>query len=189
MFLEVRLLSRGGQGGVSAAKILAQAAAYQNFEVQAIPKYGAERKGAPLFVDVRLSDKPIRRHAPVVLTDADHFIILEPTLLNKLPKSFPKEVLLVINNHEIPENLPENTKTGIVDAYTIAKETGLIRSGTLLVSTVMLGAWVKATGLVTLENLEKAITKMFKGELAKQNIEAVRKAYDQFNFVEKELTH
>ena len=147
-FYEIRLFSRGGQGGVSTAKLLALAGSYSGWESQAIPKYGAERKGAPLFVDVRLADKPIRRHAPVVLEDADHFIVFEPTLIDKIPKEYTKDVIIIVNTSEIPQEIPTRAKLGIVNAYKIADETGLIRSGTRLVSSTMLGAWTKATNMI-----------------------------------------
>ena len=188
-FKEIRLFSRGGQGGVSAAKLLAYAGSLEGYESQAIPKYGAERKGAPLYVDVRLADKPIRRHAPVVLEDADHFIVFEPTLIDKIPKEYTKEVIIIVNTSITPSEIPKNAKLGIVDAYKIADETGLIRSGTRLVSSTMLGAWVKATNMISLENIEKAVKKMFSGTLADQNIKAIKVAYEQFEFVGKELVH
>ncbi|MFW9927854.1 MAG: 2-oxoacid:acceptor oxidoreductase family protein [Candidatus Thorarchaeota archaeon] len=188
-FYEIRLFSRGGQGGVTAAKLLALAGSYNGYETQAIPKYGAERKGAPLFVDVRLADGPIRRHAPVVLSEADHFIVLEPTLIEKLPKVFTKNVIIVVNTDKAPEEIPVNTKLGIVDAYGIADTTGLVKSGTRLVSSIMLGAWMKATEMIKMENTEKAVRKMYSGKMADQNIKAIKLAYDQFRFIESALVH
>jgi len=185
MYKEIRIFSRGGQGGVTGAKLLALAASLQNFEVQAIPKYGSERKGAPIFVDVRISDRVIKTHSPV--TEADHMIVLEPSLIHKLPNP-SKDVLLIVNSKEIEDfstKKPEMT-IGIVDAYTIAKEENLVKSGTAIVSTIMLGAWCKATNeFITLENIEKAIFNMFEGKLAEQNIRAIRKAFQEFKLVQQ----
>jgi len=183
-FLEIRFFSRGGQGGVSAAELLAFAGMLQGFETQAIPKYGAERKGAPLFADLRLSNGPIRRHAPVVMSDADQFIILEETLLEKLPSRFTRPVIVIVNTSTPPSDYrPINAHIGYVDAYKIADETNLIKSGTRLVSSIMLGAWSKATSTISLENIEKAIVKKFSGATAEQNLKAVRLAFDRFQFV------
>ena len=57
-------ISRGGSGGVTGAKILAEAAMYEGLDSQAIPKYGAERRGARVEAYVRFDDKPIRIHSP-----------------------------------------------------------------------------------------------------------------------------
>ena len=161
VFKEIRFFSRGGQGGVTGAKILAYAGMLEGYEVQAIPKYGAERKGAPITVDVRISNQSIRRHSPV--TDPDHIIVLEPTLLEKLPHTLKDDCVIIINTAEPPKMAyQENMKIAIVDAYQIADITGLVKSGTKLVSTIMLGANIKAIReLVSLDGIEKSINKTF----------------------------
>lgn len=188
---EIRIFSRGGQGGVTAAKLLAYAGSLEGHEVQAIPKYGSERKGAPIFADVRISDRPIRSHSPIGNT-AHHYVVLEPTLIEKLPTGLREDVIIIANATELTENQQNhlNRKTGIVDAYKIAGETNLIRSGTKLVSTIMLGAWCKATNeLIKLSSLEKAVSIMFSGDLAEQNIKAIQMAYKNFKFITMELSH
>ena len=56
---EFRFYSRGGQGAVTAAKILTNAAIIEGKFAQAIPSYGQERKGAPIHTYGRISDEPI----------------------------------------------------------------------------------------------------------------------------------
>ena len=46
---EFKFYSRGGQGAVTAAKILINAAIIEGKFGQAIPSYGQERKGAPVY--------------------------------------------------------------------------------------------------------------------------------------------
>ena len=62
---EIAILSRGGQGGVTLGKVLAYTATYDGFYTTAIPKYGAERRGAPISTSVRIFEKPVRRHAQI----------------------------------------------------------------------------------------------------------------------------
>ena len=181
MLKEIRLFSRGGQGGVTGAKLLAYAASLQGYEVQAIPKYGAERKGAPIFVDVRISDKHIKTHSPVGGL-ADQYIILEPSLLDQLPP-IREDALLIVNSSKSPvyDKRGKDTVIGYVDAYKISEEEKLIKSGTAIVSTIMLGAYCKATkDFIKLENLEAAIKKSFKQEMANKNLKAVKKAYESY---------
>ena len=188
MYKEIRFYSRGGQGGVTGAKLLAYAGSLEGFEVQAIPKYGAERKGAPLFVDVRLSDKPIKTHSPVGNL-ADQFIILEPSLISKMPK-IRDDALIVLNSKVLPANASEvSPKIGIVDAYKIAEEEHLIKSGTPLVSTIMIGAWCKATDeLISLKSIQKTIEKYFSGQTLVNNTNGIKRAYKEFKFLtEQEL--
>ena len=56
---EFKFYSRGGQGAVTAAKILINAAIIEGKFGQAIPSYGQERKGAPVYTYARIADDPI----------------------------------------------------------------------------------------------------------------------------------
>ena len=49
----IRMHGRGGQGIKTASQILSSAFFAAGFEVQDAPRYGAERRGAPLFAVVR----------------------------------------------------------------------------------------------------------------------------------------
>ncbi len=51
----IRFHGRGGQGMKTAGRILGSAFFAEGFEVQDAPRYGAERRGAPLFAYVRAS--------------------------------------------------------------------------------------------------------------------------------------
>ncbi|MFW9903042.1 MAG: 2-oxoacid:acceptor oxidoreductase family protein [Candidatus Thorarchaeota archaeon] len=187
MMTEIRILSRGGQGGVTAAKVLAYSGHLGGKYVQAIPKYGAERKGAPLFADVRISDEHVKTHAPVITENTHSWIVLEPSLVETMPfDNITPGTIVVINSKEIPPTLEgkSSLKIGKVDAVEIARECGLVKSGTMMVSTTMLGAWAKATGLVDLDALTRAIKHQFgEGEIADANIRSIKMAYERFSFI------
>ena len=187
MLIEIRVLSRGGQGGVTAAKMLAYAGHLDGKYVQAIPKYGAERKGAPIFADIRIADEHVKTHAPVIMENTHSWIVLEPSLLGTIPfEKLTEGTKIVINSHSVPEEVKNHSKLkiGIVDAVTIARECGLIKSGTEMVSTIMLGAWVKATDLVSLDSLRNAIKHQFgEGSLTDANLRSVEMAYNQYESV------
>ncbi len=57
--IEIRIHGRGGQGGVTLAKIMAAAQHREGLSVQAFGIYAAERSGAPLAAFLRYDDKPI----------------------------------------------------------------------------------------------------------------------------------
>jgi pyruvate ferredoxin oxidoreductase gamma subunit len=184
---EIRILSRGGQGGVTAAKMLAYSGHLDGKYVQAIPKYGSERKGAPIFADVRIADEHVKTHAPVISGNTHSWIILEPSLVESMPfDELSPGTIIVLNSKEVPSILKDKPglKIGKVDAMDIAQECGLIKSGTLMVSTTMLGAWAKATGLICLDSLIDAIKHQFgKGKLVEANIKSLKMAYENFKFV------
>ncbi len=55
----IRFHGRGGQGIKTASRILGSAFFLAGYEVQDAPRYGAERRGAPIFAYVRADRKPI----------------------------------------------------------------------------------------------------------------------------------
>ena len=62
---EIRWHARGGQGAVTAAKMVAELALGQGKHFQAFPEYGPERSGAPIVASTRVSDEPIQVYAGV----------------------------------------------------------------------------------------------------------------------------
>ena len=76
---EIRWHGRGGQGAVTASKLLAEAALEEGKYFQGIPDYGAERMGAPVRAFTRIDSEPIRPYCQV--TEPDAVVVLDPTLL------------------------------------------------------------------------------------------------------------
>src|SRR5512136_30481 len=78
--VEIRWHGRGGQGAVTSAEILAEAAISEGKYAQAFPSFGPERRGAPVLAFVRISaDQPIRVRSSI--TEPDIVVVLDPGLL------------------------------------------------------------------------------------------------------------
>lgn len=75
----VRLHGRGGQGIKSAGQVLGSAFFRAGFEVQDAPRYGAERRGAPISAYVRAARTSIQERG--VITDPDLVVVADETLL------------------------------------------------------------------------------------------------------------
>ncbi len=75
----IRLHGRGGQGMKTASRILGSAFFAEGFEVQDAPRYGAERRGAPIFAYVRASRSAI--HERGVITHPDLVVVADETLV------------------------------------------------------------------------------------------------------------
>src|SRR5271157_4404888 len=76
---EVRIHSRGGQGGVTAARLLATAALHDGKYATACPFYGAERRGAPVVSFVRIDDRPIRVYSQI--RNPDLVVVLDASVM------------------------------------------------------------------------------------------------------------
>ncbi|NOY62054.1 MAG: pyruvate ferredoxin oxidoreductase [Gammaproteobacteria bacterium] len=173
---EIRFHGRGGQGTVSAAALMALAAFEDGFESQAFPKFGSERRGAPVEAYVRISQLLIRSHNQVYMPDA--VVIQDAGLLRSEPllRGLKADGLVVLNAAEKPADMSDNFRWICLPASQIGER----HLGRPLSNTVLLGALAAGTGWVTLAALERAITDHLasKGEaVVVANIEAVREGY------------
>ena len=75
----IRFHGRGGQGMKTASRILGTAFFLQGYEVQDAPRYGAERRGAPIFAYVRADDQPINERG--IITNPDLVIVADDSLV------------------------------------------------------------------------------------------------------------
>ena len=77
--LRIRFHGRGGQGVKTASRLLGTAFFIEGFEVQDAPRYGAERRGAPLFAYVRADKQPIFERG--VIPNPDLALVSDDTLM------------------------------------------------------------------------------------------------------------
>ena len=77
--IEIRIHGRGGQGGVTLAKLIATSRFLQGLSVQAFGLYAAERSGAPIQAFCRYSREPITNRN--LIYEPDHVVVLDTTLI------------------------------------------------------------------------------------------------------------
>jgi 2-oxoacid:acceptor oxidoreductase gamma subunit (pyruvate/2-ketoisovalerate family) len=172
---------RGGQGAVTAAMILAEAAHLDGYKgVTAAPFFGVERRGAPVTASTRFSRQPIRTVSQT--RGADVIVVFDERLMNTVDvlAGLSPGGLVVVNSRGVPGSLCN--RDGIVvatsDAAAIAGEIGLLVAGTTVVNTPLLGAFARASGLVTMASIEEAIRRSFKEKAAELNIRGARLTYE-----------
>jgi pyruvate ferredoxin oxidoreductase gamma subunit len=182
---EIRWHGRGGQGVVTAGKLLAETALGTGQYFQAFPDYGPERMGAPIKAYTRLSPKAIDLHCQI--EEPNVVLVLDPTLLGTVPvtEGLKDDGVLLVNTPQSPAEIREMTdfKTGkvfTVDASHIAIE----EIGREITNTSMIGALAKATGLFEMEDLieqtRKRFTKlMMKQDIIDANVRAMRRAVEE----------
>jgi pyruvate ferredoxin oxidoreductase gamma subunit len=182
----IRWHGRGGQGAVTSAELLAQAAIAEGKYAQAFPSFGPERRGAPVQAFNRVSNQqPIRVRAGI--TRPDIVVVLDSGLLGiaDVTSGLKTGGTLVINTRktfvEIEAGLGSRWRLALIDATIIAREL----LGAPIVNTTMLGALIRATGVVKLESLFEPLEKRF-GRMAEKNINAMKKAYQETLFKEKQ---
>ena len=183
--IEIRWHGRGGQGTVTAAKVLADACLSTGKNVQAFPEYGPERAGAPLRAYNRISEKPLRMHCPVL--NPGVVAVVDASLLDAInvADGATDDAVFVINTSKDPRDVraklkaKPSQKVFTVDATKIAIEC----FGKPRRHSSTLGALNKAISIVTMETLlddvKGSFGKKFAQKVIDGNLEAVRRGYGE----------
>ncbi|MBU2547631.1 MAG: 2-oxoacid:acceptor oxidoreductase family protein [Proteobacteria bacterium] len=172
--IEVRIHGRGGQGAVTSAELVALSAIEEGKFAQAFPSFGPERRGAPVVAFLRVDSQQIRTREKVY--EPDMVVVLDPTVMSitQVDDGLKPQGVLILNSNRTPEEIRREYgfkhKLAVVDASRIAQET----LGLPITNTVMLGALVKASGIIKPEAINGPLAKRF-GRIAEKN----QKAYDR----------
>jgi pyruvate ferredoxin oxidoreductase gamma subunit len=181
---EIRWHGRGGQGAVTAAKMVAELALGEGKYFQAFPEYGPERSGAPIVAFTRVSDEPIQVYAGV--EHPQIVVVLDSSLLGVVDvcKGAPDDAVVLVNSEKKPADLRkqyslEGHRLYTVAATRIALET--IRRP--IPNTPMVGALTRITGLFNVDDvvqfLEYEFGKKFPPKVVEGNINAIRRSYEE----------
>lgn len=178
MMREIRVHARAGQGAITTATILANAAFEDGKYALTFPTFGAARMGAPMNAFVRIGDAPIRARSQIY--EPDYVLVQDPTLLRgfDVVSGLKPEGMAVINSVKKPAELGLKTEARVLTtpAARFAKE---IMGRADRVNTALIGAFIAATGELTMEALEKAVFTRFSGKAAEGNWKALVAAYEE----------
>lgn len=177
---EIRLHGIGGQGTVTAAEVLVYAAVIGNKFASCFPYFGFEKKGGPVSAFVRIDDAKIRQKTQVYTPDC--VVVIDPSQVQAVNvfQGVKENGLFVINTkRSIDEyNIPsEIKKIAYLDATGIALEI----LGRNIPSTVMLGAFTKATGWVDIDKVIARVGEIFD----EKNVLAVKEGYAKTIIIER----
>jgi pyruvate ferredoxin oxidoreductase gamma subunit len=172
---EIRIHSRGGQGGVTAARLLALAVIHDGKYATAAPFYGAERRGAPIVSFVRIDDKPIKVYSQIKRPDM--VIVLDASVMDVVDvlQGLKGGGKILVNSQQKKEF--SGYTSGNVDLTGIALKENLVVSGSPILNTPVIGALAKM-GIVSVDSAKKAIREMFTDE---RNVKAAEAAYREMS--------
>lgn len=175
--IEIRWHGRGGQGAITAAKIVANAAFVSGFKgVVMAPTFGTERRGAPVFTSLKISKNKIYDLSPI--TTPDMVVVLDHTLLEEVDvvAGLKANGLVVLNAPKpVFEYSFSGAKVAVSDVTSHAVEAGLPPG---IVNTGIIGAFARASGLVNIETLVQAIENEFMDKKPEMNARAAKIAHE-----------
>lgn len=171
---DVIMAGFGGQGILLIGKMLAYAGMHEGKEVSWLPSYGPEMRGGTCNCTVVISDRPVG--SPVIQSPRAVVAMNLPSL-DKFEADVRPGGLLLINSSLIERGAArDDVEVLLVPANEIANELGNPRGANM----VALGAYLGATGAVSLEEVEEVVRETFaaKPKLIDVNLEALHRGYE-----------
>ncbi len=180
----IRFHGRGGQGTKTASRILGTAFFASGYEVQDAPRYGAERRGAPIFAYVRASRAEIHErgviHRPDLVVVSDDTLVPVPAA--GVNAGLGDQAVLLIASHEPPEAWRERLKHGgrILTLPIDADERAALR----FVGAVCAAAAARLVGVIGRDALEAAVREELAGlgpAVVEENWLRARETWSRFD--------
>ncbi len=179
--IEIRFHGRGGQGIVTASALLSEAFFKEGKYPQSVPLYGPQRRGAPVTAFLRVGEERVRERFWI---QSPHYVVVLDDSLAKIAnveEGLHEGAMLLFNTALTDKErlqLNGTYKVAGVDADAIAVRFKLGDFPYPRINTLMLAAFAKTTGLVTLESLISAAKERFPPKDDRMEM-GMRQAYEK----------
>ena len=161
----------GGQGMLLIGKFMAMACMLDGKHVSWLPSYGPEMRGGTANCSVVLSDMPVG--SPVVNRPTELIAMNGPSLKRFEPRCRPGALVLVNSSQALEKVIRDDLRAFYIPSMEEAARLGNIKVANM----IMLGAYIRATGALRIETLEKMLAHIFTGpkaHLVELNIKALQ---------------
>ena len=165
----------GGQGVLSLGQFVAYSAIYEDLFVTWLPSYGPEMRGGTANCSVVVSDKEVS--SPIISTPNTLIAMNKPSL-DRFVNNVKAGGLIIINSSLITDKVTrKDVRVCYINANDIATEVGNAKTANI----VVLGAYIKLTGLLHREDVVKSIEKIFasKPKVIPLNLKAFQEGYER----------
>ena len=166
----------GGQGVMLAGKIVVHAGLSAGLNVTYIPSYGAEVRGGTAHCHVIVSEGEI---ASPIIVKPDVCLVMNSPSLFKFADRVQAGGYLIINSSLVDEPVTREDISDLrIPANQIAEERGSLKAANM----AMLGAYIKHSNLLSLDDLQKSIEDFLPPrhrDLLKVNLAALQDGYDR----------
>ena len=178
---QLKFYGLGGQGVVTAAKILSVAVSiHEGRYAITVPAYGHERRGAPVYTDVMVDQKPIQVNCFVY--EPDIVVVLDEFIVEKhggdVGRGKDEDTVLVLNTASGETARRYADQFGFQTVYYVdATQVALDTIGKGIPNGSMLGA-LAHTGIASIGSVESALEELFGKKAGEKNARAARTAYN-----------
>ncbi|HKJ04693.1 MAG TPA: 2-oxoacid:acceptor oxidoreductase family protein [Geopsychrobacteraceae bacterium] len=175
--VQIRWHGRGGQGAITAAKVVAGAAFISGYGgVVMAPTFGTERRGAPVTTSLKIARKKIYDLSPIQTPDI--VVVLDHLILNEVDVTAglkPGGWLILNSPRSAQDHLLDGFRVAVANVTALGVEAGL-RKG--IVNSGIIGVLARACGLIELNPLIHCIGEEFSARRPEENVRAAELAFD-----------
>ena len=151
---EIIIAGFGGQGILSAGRLMAYAGMLENKNVSWLPSYGPEIRGGTANCNVIISDEVI---GSPILNTATALVAMNGPSLDKFEGMVESGGMIIVDSSLVSRT----TSKGDVDFYAIpATQIANEMGNSTFACIILLGKLVEKTGIVSRENFEQALKKV-----------------------------
>lgn len=170
MMKQLRFSGSGGQGVITAAIIFAEAAVMEGKYAVQSQSYGPEARGGASKAEVIISDKPVW-HPHVEVPDV--VLAMTQKAADKYYKDINPDGVLVLDEQLVPEPPDFSNVIRIpITKYAIEK-----LGKPLFANIIALGALVKVTGLVDIDDVKTCVSRRVPPHTVEKNVQALDIGY------------
>lgn len=167
----------------TASRILGTAFFMEGYEVQDAPRYGAERRGAPIFAYVRADKSPVNERG--IISHPDLVVVADDTLVGMpaagVTQGVDEHTVLLINSHETADTWQHRLNTRASIFILPAREDVEDRAELPFIGSRSAAAAAALTSVISKETFVNALSEELGhlGEtIVKQNVDIALAAYD-----------
>jgi len=151
---EIIIAGFGGQGILSAGRLLAYAGMLENKNVSWLPSYGPEMRGGTANCHVIITDEKV---GSPILNTATTLIVMNGPSLEKFEKMVVKGGVIILDSSLVNRTPSrDDVKVYSVPATQMASDMG----NTTFANIILMGKFIAATGAITKESFENALRKV-----------------------------
>lgn len=176
MTRELLFAGFGGQGLLFSGKVLAYKGLIEDKNVSWLPSYGPEMRGGTANCSVTISDKPI---GSPIIANPDILIAMNLPSLDKYEDAVKPGGYIFVDSSLIERKVKRtDVNAYYLPATAICSEDENLRGGADI---ILMGAMIRRTGVVSLENTEAAFRKVVKAnkpQLLANDLRAIKIGYD-----------
>lgn len=151
---EIIIAGFGGQGILSAGRVLAYAGMLENKNVSWLPSYGPEMRGGTANCNVIISEEPV---GSPILNTATALVAMNSPSLDKFESMVMENGVIITDSTLVDKStVRKDVESFEIPATKMASDMGNLTFANI----ILLGKLIEKTGVVSKDSFEKALKKV-----------------------------